>query len=191
MNAVPDRYVSLDEYFALEETSEVKHEYYQGAIFAMTGASANHNLITLAVGSDLHVQLKDKPCRPFSGDFRLKIEAIGLYTYPDITVICGDIRFADRRKDTFVNPTVIIEVLSESTETYDRGKKAMFYRTIATLQEYLLVSQDQPHVERYRRQGQDWLLSEYASLQDEVALDSIGCRLSLASIYARISFDVE
>lgn len=189
MSAVPEQYLSLEEYFALEEASEIKHEYYQGKIFAMTGASEDHNLIAVAVTSTLHVQLQGKSCRPYQSDFRLKIEAKHLYMYPDITVICGETQFADKRKDTFVNPTILIEVLSKSTAEYDRGEKTEFYRTIPSLQEYLLIAQERPHIEHYRRQGQGWLLTEYSSLEDTVTLPAIGCILSLAAVYAHVRFE--
>lgn len=190
MSALPEQYISLEDYFKLEETSETKYEYYGGTVYAMTGASEDHNLIVGAAYRNLDTQLDDKPCRPYVSDFRLKIEAVNLFTYPDLSVICGDTQLADGRQDTFVNPTVLIEVLSESTEAYDRGKKAEFYRTIPTLQEYLLIAQDRPHVERYKRQGQDWLLTEYSALEAEVRLESIGCTLSLAAIYKRVRLDM-
>ena len=126
----------------------------------------------------------------YPSDFRLKIEAVNLYTYPDLSVICGDTQFADGRQDTFVNPTILIEVLSESTEAYVRGKKTENYRTIPSLQEYLIIAQDRPHIEHYRRQGHRWLFTEYSALDQQVALDSIGCSLSLAAIYKQIRFDV-
>ncbi|MHB9026586.1 MAG: Uma2 family endonuclease [Armatimonadota bacterium] len=190
MSALPEQYMSLEDYFKLDEAGDSKHEYYQGAIFDLVGASENHNLIAVAVVSYLNAQLRGKPCRPYPSDFRLKIEAASLYTYPDLSVICGDTQLADGRRDTFLNPTVLIEVLSDSTEAYDRGKKSEFYRTIPSLQEYLFIAQDRPHVERYRRQGPNWLLTEYSAVEDEVALDSIGCTLSLAAIYERVQFDV-
>ncbi|HEY3418738.1 MAG TPA: Uma2 family endonuclease [Armatimonadota bacterium] len=190
MSALPEQYLSLEDYFKLDETGDCKHEYLQGAIFDMHGASENHNLIAMAVGINLGVQLRGKPCRPYPGDFRLKIEAMSLYTYPDLSVICGDTQLADGRRDTFLNPTVLVEVLSDSTEAYDRGKKAEYYRTIPSLREYLFIAQDRPHVERYRRQGNDWLFTEYSTLADEVALDSIGCTLSVAAIYEQVEFDV-
>lgn len=189
MTAQPEQYISLEEYFKLDETSGNKHEYYQGAVYAMTGASENHNLIVMAVGSNLNNQLDGKPSRPYPSDFRLKIEAVNLYTYPDLSVICGETQLADGRRDTFVNPTVLIEVLSESTEVYDRLKKFEFYRTISSMQEYLLIAQDRPHVEQFRRHGPHWLFTEYSSLDDEVALESVGCTLSLASIYQRVRFE--
>ena len=191
MGTAPEQYISLEEYLKFEETSEIKHEYYQGAINALTGATENHCLIVMAVGSSLGVQLEGKSCRLYPGDFRLKIEAVKLYTYPDLSVICGETQLADRRKDTFLNPTLLVEVLSESTEAYDRGKKAGFYRTIPSLQEYLLIAQDSPHVEHYRRHNQGWLLTEYAALDEVVRLEAIGCTLSLAAIYQRVRFAVE
>lgn len=191
MSAQPEQYLSLEEYYKLGETSEIKYEYYQGMIFAMTGATEYHNLIAMAVGRNLDIQLDNKPCRPYPSDFRLKIEAANMYTYPDLSVICGETRFADGRQDTFLNPTVLIEVLSDSTEAYVRGKKAACYRTIPSLQEYLLIAQDSPHVERYRRQGHDWLFTEYSALDQQVALDSIGCTLCLAAIYKRVRFEMK
>lgn len=189
MNALPDEYMSLEDYFELDETSGNKHEYYQGAVYAMTGASENHNLIAGAVYRNLGNQLDGKSCRPYFSDFRLKIEAVNLYTYPDLSVICGETQLADGRKDTFINPTVLIEVLSDSTEAYDRSKKAEFYRTIPSLQEYLWIAQDRPHVERYQRQGRQWLLTEYSAMEDEVRLESIGCILPLVAIYKRVPFE--
>lgn len=191
MSALPDQFLSLEEYFQLEETSEIRHEYYQGKIFAMTGASKDHNKIVMDVGGELYIQLKGKPCQPYLSDFRLKIKAANVYTYPDISVICGEPQSADGRKDTFLNPTILMEVLSESTEAYDRGKKTEFYRTIPILQEYLLIAQDRPHVEHYRRQQNAWLLTEYSSLEDAVSLESIGCTLHLGAIYKRVRFEVE
>jgi len=200
MSALPEKYITLEEYFQLEETSEIKHEYHQGVIYDLfrdseansliSRASEAHNLIAGAVFGYLFIQLDGKSCRPYPGDFRLKIEAMNLYTYPDISVICGETQLADGRKDTFVNPTVLIEVLSDSTEAYDRGNKTECYRTIPSLREYLLIAQDRSHVEHYRRHNAGWLLSEYSSLDDMVSLDTIGCTLSLAAIYQRVRFDI-
>ena len=190
MNALPEQYLSLEEYLKLEETSECKHEYHDGMAFAMSGASENHNLIAMAVGLNLGIQLKGKSCRPYPGDFRLKIEAANVYTYPDLSVICGETGYADGRRDMFVNPTLLIEVLSDSTEAYDRGRKTELYRTIPSLREYLLISQYRPHVEHYSRQGHFWLLREYTALDEKIALDSIGCTLPLAEIYTQVRFDM-
>ena len=192
MSAVPERqYLSLEEYVELEESTGIKHEYFQGEAFAMTGASENHNLLVMTVGRHLGNQLAGKSCRPYPSDFRLKIEAMNLYTYPDLSVICGETRKADKPRETFVNPTVLIEVLSESTEAYDRGMKTEFYRTIPTLQEYLLIAQDRPHVDHYRRQGSAWLFTEYSAMEEDVVLTSIGCTLSLAAMYEQVRFETE
>jgi len=193
MSALPEQehHISLDEYIELEESSGIKHEYFQGEAFAMTGASENHNLLVMDVGRHIGNQLAGKSCRPYPSDFRLKIEAMNLYTYPDLSVICGETQKAVKPRETFLNPTVLIEVLSESTEAYDRGKKSEFYRSIPSLQEYLLIAQDRVHVEQYRRQGAAWLFTEYSALEDAVVLTSIGCTLSLAAIYERVQFDAE
>jgi Uma2 family endonuclease len=190
MSALPEQYISLEEYFKIDETSEMKHEYYQGAVFAMTGASRNHNLIAGAVFGCLYNQLDNKPCQPYFSDFRLKIEAASIYTYPDLSVICEDVQFGDGRQDTFINPTVIIEVLSDSTGAYDRGKKSEHYRTIPSLREYLLIAQDRPHVEHFRRHCHEWLFTEYSELDDVVVLEAIGCSLPLANIYQRVHFEM-
>ena len=152
MSAVPERSYSLQDYFLLEETSEIRHEFLHGAIYDMTGANVRHNMIVANVISNIHAQLRGKSCTVFPSDLRIKVEATGLYTYPDISVICGDIRYADAREDTVTNPSVIIEVLSPSTENYDRGKKFQHYRTVETLSEYLVIAQDSARVEYYRRQ---------------------------------------
>ena len=120
----------------------------------------------------------------------MKIESANVYTYPDLSVICGETRYAAGRRDMFLNPTLLIEVLSESTEAYDRGKKSEWHRTIPTLQEYLLIAQDRPHVEHYRRHGHFWLLREYIALDEKVVLDSIGCTLTLAAIYQQVRFEL-
>jgi Uma2 family endonuclease len=144
--------MTTEQYFALEEASEGKHEYYRGAVSAMTGGTARHNLIVANIIALFHGQLRDTTCRVFPSDLRLKIEHSGLYTYPDVSVICGPIFFGDNRKDTVTNPVVLIEVLSPSIENYDRGRKFEQYRTIETLQEYVVVAQDRVHIEHYVRQ---------------------------------------
>lgn len=190
MDKIPERYVSLEEYFLLEETGEEKHEYYHGAIYDMTGASRWHNLIAINVGSILHTQLREKPCTVYPGELRLKVEAAGSYTYPDVQVVCGSFRYADGRTDTVTNPTLIIEVLSPSTEAYDRGKKFQQYRTIESLQAYLLIAQDSMHAELYLRQEEHrWQLVEYSQPEQQIVLAAIGCTLPLAAIYEKVEFD--
>lgn len=190
MNAIPDDFITLEEYFRLEETSEIRHEYFHGAAYAMTGASIAHNILIHNISGQLYLLLRGKSCRAYTTDLRLKIETTILYTYPDVQVICGLPQFADGRNDTVTNPSVIIEVLSPSTEAYDRGKKFQHYRTIETLQEYLLISQDAVRVERYVRQTtHEWLLQEFTELDQAVSLDAIGCSLMLADIYEAVTFE--
>ena len=190
MNAVPENYLSLADYFTLEETGEVKHEFYRGAIYALAGASATHNLIVANVIGELHAQLHGKPCKVYPSDLRLKIEATELYTYPDAQVICQQLRFADGRQDTVTNPTVIIEVLSPGTEDYDRGKKFQHYRAIPSLRDYLVIAQDSARAEHYiRQEAQEWLLIEITNSAQAIPLKSIDCTLKLAAIYEDVLFE--
>jgi Uma2 family endonuclease len=130
MAAQPTPSITVEEYLAGERTSEIKHEYYRGAVFAQAGGSSRHNLATVNVAGSLHGQLRKRECRVYSSDMRIKITQTGLYTYPDVTVVCGKAQFEDEHEDTLLNPTVIVEVLSPSTESYDRGKKFQHYRTL-------------------------------------------------------------
>jgi Uma2 family endonuclease len=187
----PNRRLSPEEYLALERRSEVKHEFLDGEIFAMTGASLQHNRIVRNVGGLLYSQLRGRPCESFTGDLRLRVDATGLYTYPDIVVVCGEPRLvalaADTELDTLLNPTLIVEVLSPSTEAYDRGKKFAHYRTIESLAEVVFISQEQVEVERYSRQPEGgWLLLEANRLEDRLPLPAIGCELPLAAVYERV-----
>ena len=183
--AEPQRKMTAEEYLAFERQSEERHEFLAGEIFAMSGASAEHNDIVWNIASSFHAQLRDRPCRASIADMRLQVSATGLYTYPDIVVVCGERQFAE--PDTLLNPTLIVEVLSPSTEAYDRGKKFGHYRTIETLQEMVLVAQDRIIVERFaRRPGGAWLLSEARRLEDQISLPSIGCELALAAVYERV-----
>jgi len=180
------------EYLAFERKSETKHEYYAGNIYTMAGASERHNLIVANLVIEIGVQFRKRPYRIYPSDMRVKISETGLYTYPDVTVVCGRPQFEDNQSDILLNPTVIIEVLSKSTEGYDRGKKFQHYRTIDTLMEYLLIAQDSYHVEHYVRQtdGQ-WLLSEATHLQDIVHLPTINCDLTLADVYDKVELAPE
>lgn len=189
MSAVPERYLTLDEYVALEESSGVKHEFFAGVAYAMTGASPAHNLITANVISSLRPQLRGKSCRIYTSDQRLNVQATGLYTYADASVVCGPVQYADASGNTITNPSVIIEVLSPSTENYDRGKKFQQYRNIDTLREYLLIAQDSMYVELYIRQEQHrWLLVEIAQEDAIVSLDVIGCTMAIKDIYEDVEF---
>jgi Uma2 family endonuclease len=189
MSAVPKHYLTPQEYLALERRAETKSEYLRGEMFAMAGASREHNLIASNVNRELGQQLRERPCEVYQADMRVKVSSTGLYTYPDVTVVCGEPEFEDAEVDTLLNPIVLVEVLSSSTADYDRGGKATHYRSLPSLQEYVLISQDQALVEHYARQGPDqWLLTEKHSLDDTLVLASIDCRLPLAEIYLKVRF---
>ena len=190
MSAQPQaiHYLTPQEYLEIERRAEYKSEYFDGEMFAMAGASPAHNEITLNVASEIHSQLKKRPCYVYANDVRVKISATELYTYPDIVALCGPPRFEDNQKDTLLNPTVIIEVLSDSTEAYDRGKKFQHYRTLESLQEYVLISQQECRVEHYVRQpGNQWTLTEIHDLAEVIQLSSIQCQLALADIYEKVT----
>jgi len=193
MSTVPhQRPFTVREYLEREERSPTKHEFYQGEIFAMAGASIRHNVIAGNVFAILHALLKGTGCRPYSSDQRIKIETAGLFTYADICVICGDVQRAADDSHSAANPRVIVEVLSDSTEAYDRGEKFRLYRQLDSLQEYVLVSQIQPRIDKFvRYEDGAWLMSPVDSLEESVELKSIGCRLRLAEIYDGVKFGPE
>jgi Uma2 family endonuclease len=187
MIAQPDRVWTVDEYLRFERASESKHEYTNGTVHAMAGASAAHNTITGNIFASLHGQLRSRPCTLFPSDMRLKIPQEHSYTYPDIAVVCGEIVYDDSEQDTLLNPTVLIEVLSPSTEMYDRGKKSQRYRMLPSLREYLLVAQDIPYIEHFvRYSDHQWLLSDVRSTQTALLLPSIDCTLLFSDIYAKV-----
>lgn len=164
-----------------------KHEYYNGRIDAMTGASARHNLIAGNTLASLHGQLRRKPCRVYPSDMRVKAQQTGLNTYPDVVVVCGQPQFTDDALDTLVNPTVIIEILSPSTERLDRGMKFHHYRTIPTLRDYILISQDVFRIEHYIRQDNNqWLFEEVSGLKSRVTLELVECVLLLEDVYEKL-----
>ena len=187
-SAAIKRRFTPQEYLALERKSETRNEYYNGEIFAMAGASREHNLISVNLLRDIGNQLEDRPCEAYTSDMRVSIEATGLYTYPDVSVVCGEPRFQDRELDTLLNPTVIVEVLSPTTEAYDRGVKFSHYRSIGSLREFVLISQDRMWVERFTRQGNDWVLSDLTEPDQVLKLESIDCEISLSRIYAKVTF---
>ncbi|MFN8494786.1 MAG: Uma2 family endonuclease [Caldilineaceae bacterium] len=189
MSANPKIYVTPVEYLTGERKREFKSEYWNGEVYAMAGASERHNLISLNVAAELRAQLRKRTCRAYSSDMRVKISATGLYTYPDVVVVCGKPQFEDEDNDTLLNPTVLVEVLSKSTESYDRGKKFENYRTLDSLTEYLLIAQDRSYIEHYVRQADNqWLLSEAKALEDVIELPTIECKLALADVYDKVDF---
>jgi Uma2 family endonuclease len=178
-----------EDYLAIERSAEFKSEYFDGEIFAMAGASRAHNSIVLNTGSEIRQHLKNRSCKAYVNDMRVKVSPTGLYTYPDVVVVCGKEQFEDTHLDTLLNPTLIIEVLSDSTEAYDRGRKFEHYRKLESLAEYVLIAQHRPHIESYRRQpDQHWLLTESAGLESAFRLESIDCELALAEIYDKVEF---
>jgi len=178
--------ISRDDYLALEAKSDVKHEFYQGEIFAMTGGTFNHALIAGNILRHLANMLSKKPCQPMNSDMRVSTPN-GLDTYPDISVYCGKPELADNDR-SLLNPTVIIEVLSPSTRRYDRGGKFTLYRSIPSLQEYIMVDSENSLVEHFRKIKQDeWLLHEYKH-QEILALTSLQIELKLTDIYENVAF---
>jgi Uma2 family endonuclease len=189
MATVSKPYFSEAEYLARERRAEHKCEYVRGEIFAMAGATREHNLIVAAVVRSLGNQLAKRPCEVYPSDMRVRIPS-GLYTYPDVTVACGEPKLLDQRRDTLLNPMVIVDVLSESTEAYDRGKKSEHYRQIASLRHYLLVAADRAHIEVYtRRDDQTWQLTEATGLHSTIELSAIECRLELAEVYDKVALE--
>ncbi len=191
MAANPTTTYTVEEYLAFERASETKHEYYAGEIVAMAGASYAHNLIAMTTGTSLSVQLRGRPCAVLPSDQRLRVGPFGPLTYPDLMVVCGQPQFTDERPDTITNPTVIIEVLSPSTEGDDRGRKFRHYRTLESLQEYVLIAQDEYLIEHYVRAEHGWWhFNEATNLAATIQLSSIHCTLALADVYERVPLAV-
>ena len=187
MASQPKIYFTPEEYLELERQAEYRSEYFNSEIFAMGGASPRHVLIVTNVVSELRVQLKKQPCAVFSTDLRVRVSPTGLYTYPDVVVVCGKPLFSDERKDTLTNPTLIVEVLSKSTKDYDRGDKFEQYPALDSLKEYVLIAQDRHHTEHHVRQiDNTWVLSETNRVEDCIELVSIGCKLELVEIYDKV-----
>lgn len=177
-----------EEYLVAERKAETKSEFHDGELLAMAGASYAHNLIVANVIRELGVQLKSGPCAVLPSDIRVWIEACRRYVYPDVTVVCDEPEFTDADQDTLVNPTLLVEVLSEVTRNYDRGEKFECYRTLGSFSEYVLLAQDRPHCEHYVRQpDKSWILTEESRLDVTVPLTTIGCELDLSEAYRRVS----
>lgn len=179
-----------EEYLDLERISEIRHEFLDGTVYAMAGESLTHNAICFNLAGALHPQLRETNCRGFSPNMKVRGGEAGLYAYPDLAVFCGEALFHDKHGDVLLNPTVIFEVLSRSTQTYDRGEKFERYKSIETLRDYVLVSQDRPRLEHFSRQPDGtWSHVELDGADAALTLDSINCRVALADIYDRINFE--
>jgi Uma2 family endonuclease len=189
MSAQAQPRLTPEQYLAEERAAEFRHEYYNGQMYAMSGGSYQHGQIIGNLTTRLSNRLERRPCSVVPNDLRLRVSPDGLYTYPDVIVICGEPKFADDQHDTLLNPALIVEVLSPSTEAYDRGFKSAQYRTVESLEEYGLVSQSEPRVEVFRRQsGGHWLLSEAIGLEAVCHFESLDCAVPLAEIYAKVTF---
>ena len=174
-----------EEYLELERAAEYKSEYFDGEVFLMSGAREGHNLVTMNVGGELRLQFRPRPCRVYQSDMRVR--AATLFTYPDVVTVCGEPRFLDEKRDTLLNPTMLVEVLSPSTEAYDRGRKFELYKTIESLREYVLIAADRVHVDLYTRQPDNrWLLTSADRVEDTLTLESVEARLLLRDIYEKV-----
>lgn len=188
MVAVEKRVWTPEEYFAFEQSHDQRYELLDGMIRLMSGASAIHNEIVMNTSASLHGQLRKRPCKVYVTDMRVKLSGQRSYVYPDVVVVCGNPILADNRFDTLLNPTLLIEVLSPSTEAYDRGKKAEHFRTMETLQEYLLIAQERTHMEHYRRVDGSWVVEDVNDADAIITLQSIECSLALADVYEKVDF---
>lgn len=189
MSTVATRRYSIAEYLSREAASTVRHEYYRGEIFAMAGNTLQHNEIQSNLIYRLRQALEGTPCRPYGTDQRIRIEAVNLFTYPDVVVICGQFELAADDPMAVTNPRVIFEILSPSTEAYDRGEKFELYQHLSALQEYVLVSQDRARVERFLRHPDgDWRLRSFAGLEETLDIESLNCHIPLALIYENVTF---
>jgi Uma2 family endonuclease len=180
----PRRHYTYEEYLALDEASNVKLEYYAGDIFAMAGGTPEHAALSLQVASSLNVQLEGGPCRVYGSDLRIRVLATGLATYPDATVVCNSLERDPEGKNTVLNPTIVVEVLSPSTESDDCGEKREQYQQIPSLREVVFLAHDQRRIEVFRR-GEDGWSVHRAGSGESVALESISCSLDVDALYER------
>lgn len=184
----PIQRMTAEEYLAFERQSPERHEYWGGEIFAMSGASEQHNSVVTNLVIELGLQMRGRPCRLYSSDMRVAPSADGPFSYPDVVALCGQPVLLDGVRDTLCNPSVIIEVLSPATEAFDRGEKFVQYRRIESLRSYLLVSQGAMRIEHFERQADGpWLLTDFSRPEEAIELPAIGCKLSLAAVYDKVA----
>ena len=189
MASNPSPGLTEEQYLAIERAAEFKSEFLNGEMFAMSGASMRHASLQGNLQGELHARLRGGPCRVFTSDLRVRVSATGLYTYPDATVVCGPPLLADAYQDILLNPVTIFEVLSKTTESYDRGLKFQHYRTIESLKDYILVDQNKIRIEQYTRQADDtWTLRDHQQPDDELKIACIGVSIPLARIYEGVEF---
>lgn len=180
-----------EDYLAWEREADFKSEYLRGQIYAMSGASVEHNTISMNLSGEIHAQLKGRPCRAFVSDMKVQIDTADAYFYPDISGLCGEMEFHDDRRDTYRNPQFVIEILSDSTESYDRGKKFLHYQMLPSLKEFVLVSQKTAVVEVYRKDGDRWIYQLSRGNGAVLRLESVGCEVPFEEIYRNVEFPPE
>lgn len=182
-----DQLYTVEEYLALEREAQEKHEYHAGRIYAMSRGSTSHATIIANLGGLLYAALRGRPCRSFTDALMIRVDATGLHTYPDASALCGEPRFAADETGVLLNPSVLVEVLSPSTEGYDRGRKFAHYQRLPSLREYVLVAQDEMRIERYvRGTGDEWVLTVAEGPDASVALPSVVCTLALRDVYEHV-----
>jgi Uma2 family endonuclease len=187
MATLTKTYITPEQYLEIERKAEFKSEYYQGEMFAMAGARWTHNRLVANLIASLHQQLRSRPCQTLPSDMRVQVEATGTYTHPDVSVVCGEPQFLDETRDTLLNPSLIVEVLSPSTEGFDRGRKFEYYCSVESVSEYLMVSSERVRAELYTRQPDGrWLLTAVNRLEDSLDLQSVGAHLALADLYEKV-----
>jgi Uma2 family endonuclease len=191
MSTQPQRYYTLEEYLALEQTSEARYEYWQGEVFAMSGASPAHVQIQINLITLLRTQLRGRPCRIFSSDMRLKVPSRPPYRYPDLSALCGEPRFElIGGLEVLTNPTLIVEILSPTTEAFDRGDKFTYYKSVPSFSEYLLIAQHRPHVGQYIKQSAEvWSYRECNEISATLYVPSLECLLMLTELYQDVPFE--
>jgi Uma2 family endonuclease len=192
MTAQSNAAMSVEEYLAFERASERKHEYRDGRVIAIEPVSYTHVSIMGNVTASLHAQPRERPCTVLTSMMRIEVSSKGFFTYPDVVVVCGQAVLRDNHRDTLLNPTLIVEVLSPETEAYDRGRKFHYYQALESLREYVLIGHDCPCIERYVRSDQGtWLFADTAILGETVHLPAIDCTLTLADVYEKVDFSTD
>jgi Uma2 family endonuclease len=188
MASLPKTHLTFEEYLAIERNAEEKSEYFNGEMFLMSGGSAAHSIIAANVIRLLGNQLVERDCILYNSDMRVKISKLKKTTYPDVSIVCGEQQFDDEQQDTLLNPTLVIEVLSDSTEAYDRGRKFEHYQQLDSFAEYILISQTPYRIEQFIRQdGRTWTYKEFRNAEEIVQLESVNCTLLLQDVYLKVS----
>src|SRR6185312_13332453 len=192
MSRQPKRFLTPEQYLEIERAANFKSEYYEGEMFAMSGAREAHNLVVANVISAIHEQFRRRSCRVYPSDMRVLVNSTGLYAYPDVTALCGEPQFQDGVMDTLLNPVLIVEVLSPSTEAYDRGVKFDHYKNIGSLRDYLLLATNRIHADLYTRQPDNrWLLTSASKPEESLTIESVDVQLTVSTLYEKIEFSDE